>query len=82
MDDTVAYGMNLGFILDHAVVLAEQHGKYVFDCHAVIEDFSGQLDRVVVVPCIGEHGTAHADTVHETFCESGLRFRFDELVFD
>ena len=78
----VSDGMDLPFVGDDAVILAQEDRQDVFDGLCVIDDLSRDADLVPVVAHVAERRFAHADPFHapprECLPASGL----DHLVLD
>jgi hypothetical protein len=82
MDDPMADGMNLGFVLDDAMIWGKEDCDYVFDGDNMIKDLGGDFDFGAVEWFVRDDGTGHTDTGYHPFGHDEFFFHVKELVLN
>ena len=82
VNNTMSYGVDLPFVRENAVVLAQKDGKDVLDRRRVVENLARNFYFIAVRPKIGQYRTAHSDPVDDSFRARLTCFDFDQLVLD
>ena len=82
VNHAMADGIDLPFVRENAVVLAQKDGKDVLDRRRVVENLARNFYFIAVRPKIGQYRTAHSDPVDDSFRARLTCFDFDQLVLD